>query len=365
MLGRLYTKANESFGRHGIVWATLFYGLPFLSVGAAATWAASALSWYWHWFRWLGVIYAVLFSWTLLTLLIICVRALLWQGRSRHRSIPRPVAEGGTTEAPILSPSQENLLALLAKYQRQYTTHKLIISGSKGTLHFDGQPERGKDVHLFIEMFGSDSPESSLKFEILMDSMPAAFVTRIPESRLDSPFVVALTEAGLRYLRDRNFHAAIPPLTSPPRIDICFEKRAPYEVSDISHQHVLSMVRIGLKNSGGQSLPNCKVYIERMSPEPAYPGGFPLLLAGSGFTLRHDGPETLVDVASHWSHVGKYKFNVPISGNFSDSIIYIDDMDSRTMVIKVEAGEYVRSATFKIWTDSEKALHLEFVSYTA
>jgi hypothetical protein len=148
---------------------------------------------------------------------------------------------------------------------------------------------------------------------------------------------------------------------SPPKIEICFDKGAPYEVSNVDHHHVLSTVSIGLKNSGSP-LPNCKVFIEKISPEPPLAGGLPILLEGGGFTLRNDEPEKVIDVAAHWDHVDKYRFNAP-HGHFAETFNYIDDKELRTIVIKVEASGYQRSASFRIWTDNARALHLEYIGY--
>jgi hypothetical protein len=45
--------------------------------------------------------------------------------------------------------------------------------------------------------------------------------------------------------------------TAPPsgKIEICCKPGAPYEVSEISHGHILSTVRVGLKNSGERVVP--------------------------------------------------------------------------------------------------------------
>jgi hypothetical protein len=93
-------------------------------------------------------------------------------------------------------------------------------------------------------------------------------------------------------------------LTSPaaaPKIEICFEKGAPYEVNEVSNGNLKSTVRVGLKNSGGGPLSNCKVYIEKVVPEVPLSGGLPILLEGAGFVLRHDEPEKFVDIAIRWS----------------------------------------------------------------
>jgi hypothetical protein len=148
-----------------------------------------------------------------------------------------------------------------------------------------------------------------------------------------------------------------------PLIDILAEKRAPYSFSDIQHGHVLSTIRIGIKNSGGGAASNCKVYIEKISPEPPLPGGLPILLDGSGFIVRHDDPEKLIDVATHWDHVDKFRFNAPYAGGFAETLAYIQDDIPRTIVIKITASECHRSASFKVWTDDKRALQLEFISY--
>jgi hypothetical protein len=151
----------------------------------------------------------------------------------------------------------------------------------------------------------------------------------------------------------------------PPKIEICFENRAPYEVVDVQHHHILSTVRIGIKNAGGSAFSNCNVYIEKILPEPSPPirGGLPILLEDKGFMVRPDDPEKFVDVAAHWDHVGHYRFSAPIGGAFAEALNYIDDNISLTIVIKVVAIECQRSATFKLRTDPNRSLHLEYIGY--
>lgn len=152
--------------------------------------------------------------------------------------------------------------------------------------------------------------------------------------------------------------------STPPQIEIRFEKRAPYEVSDIQQSRVLSTTRIGIKNSGGGALSNCRVYIEKISPEPSIVGGLPVLLNGAGFMVRHDDPEQLIDIATHWNHVQKFRFNAP-GGHWAETLNYIDDSIERTIVIRIQATEGERRATFRLWTDEKKAIHLEFVGYAS
>lgn len=149
----------------------------------------------------------------------------------------------------------------------------------------------------------------------------------------------------------------------PPQIDIRFEKRAPYESSNAEHHHVKSTVRIGLKNSGGGSLSNCKVYIEKIVPEPPLPGGLPILLNIEPFLLRHDDPERLIDIASQWDHVDQFRFSAPIGGSFAETLSSIPSHPQRTIVIRIVASESERRATFRLRVDDTKTIHLEFISY--
>lgn len=151
----------------------------------------------------------------------------------------------------------------------------------------------------------------------------------------------------------------------PPQIEIHFEKRAPYEASSIENRHVLSAVRIGIKNAGGGALSNCRASIEKIAPEA--PISLPMRLRGEGFRLRHDDTEELVTIAERYDHVDKYRFAVPLMGGFWDSasIGYLDAATVRTIVVKILATECERSATFKIWSDESKAVHLEFLGYVS
>ncbi|MGH6671469.1 MAG: hypothetical protein ACRECV_05770, partial [Xanthobacteraceae bacterium] len=143
-------------------------------------------------------------------------------------------------------------------------------------------------------------------------------------------------------------------------IDILFEPR--YQTSEISHGHGLSTVRIGLK-AQGKTFSNCRVYIEKIAPEPPLPGGAPpLLLQGNAPMLRPDDPETIIDVAYKWHHVGKYRFSTPLPP-MDSHLLDIDDDPPRLIEIKVAArsdtDEFQKIALFRIRVDELKRLHLE------
>lgn len=150
-----------------------------------------------------------------------------------------------------------------------------------------------------------------------------------------------------------------------PQIQIHHRPVAPYEVSEIQHHHVLSTVRIGLTNPGSRTLSNCKVYVEKIVPEPPLPGGLPILLDGANFTLRHDDPEKFIDVATHWDHIDKFRFSAPLGSVFAEALGYIDSEKERKIMIKVVAAECQRSASFRIWTDNTKTMHLKFIGYVS
>lgn len=103
----------------------------------------------------------------------------------------------------VLTPPQEQLLALVASYQRQYATNKLIISRKDGRLYFDGDPKKGEDVSLIRDLFGTVDTLKQREFVELIESLPPEYLRSFPEMRWDSPFGVAITELGSRYLRDR------------------------------------------------------------------------------------------------------------------------------------------------------------------
>ncbi len=148
-----------------------------------------------------------------------------------------------------------------------------------------------------------------------------------------------------------------------PKIEIVTGPAAPYQVTQVQGGRVLSTVRVGIRNAGGKTLSNCKVYVEKLSPPLALPGGDTQLLELSAFHLRHDDPEKLMDIAAHWDHVDKFKFSTPPHGGFFEAGNYIEDGVKRTFAVRVSATECERSALFEMWSDDSKRLHLSFVNY--
>jgi hypothetical protein len=101
---------------------------------------------------------------------------------------------------PVITPVQEKLLGLIAKYQGQFAANKLVI-GRSGNLTFDGQRDKGKDINLIVDLYGANSPAAQQNFVDLMHNIPLEYLRYISEMRWNSPFVVSLTDRGMRYLR--------------------------------------------------------------------------------------------------------------------------------------------------------------------
>jgi hypothetical protein len=172
---------------------------------------------------------------------------------------------------------------------------------------------------------------------------------------------IGLVALGIYHVASSRFSRQNKPLpsTTSPKLDVRFEPWAPYQTAEISHGHTLSTVRIGLVSSDGLTITNCKVYVEKIAPELPMVGGLPILLSDQNFRIRHDDPETLVDIASHWDHMDKFRFKSP-HGGFAETLNYIDDKQSRTIELRIKGQpEYEKSVTFRLWTDENRKLHME------
>ena len=164
-------------------------------------------------------------------------------------------------------------------------------------------------------------------------------------------------------LRNRAEQVAATAAKGPGAIEICFKAGAPYEVSEIVESVVKSTVAIGIRNSGGRPISNCKVYIESISPPPRHGRKGPIILSDSGFLLNPSSPEKIVEIATHWDHFGPmYRFSEPHLGGFSGPQSLMDTEVKRTIVVKVVASECQKSAMFHVWLDESDRLRLRLVA---
>ncbi|ACC75815.1 DUF4062 domain-containing protein [Paraburkholderia phymatum] len=136
-----------------------------------------------------------------------------------------------------------------------------------------------------------------------------------------------------------------------------------YHSNEIQSGHMLSTVRVGIRNAGGKTLSNCKVYVEQISPPPDIPSADSKLLDTGAFQLRHDDPERLVDIAAHWDHLDKFRFCAPLPGGMFGDPFDLNDKGRRTFAVRVRATECERSAMFELATDDSKRLSLTFLRY--
>ncbi len=96
-----------------------------------------------------------------------------------------------------LSDKQFKLLGEIAKLQARHKENKAII-GKDGEVYDDEQRKLlGVNVIKFV--FETDTPRIyQTKFEDLVMSIPSRYMYVIPEARFDSPFVLRVTEQGLK-----------------------------------------------------------------------------------------------------------------------------------------------------------------------
>lgn len=122
------------------------------------------------------------------------------QDASRTRPVEVKIAGA---KPPILSPPQERLLELLVQYQKRFAATKLVVGRKTGRLHFDNEPQKGTGISLIKELYASEDSQRAAEFERLMESMPSEYVRLLGEMRFDNPFVVSVTDEGMRYIRSK------------------------------------------------------------------------------------------------------------------------------------------------------------------
>jgi hypothetical protein len=104
----------------------------------------------------------------------------------------------------LLTAPQERLLALLFQRQREFASSKIVINRN-GQIHFD-DPELAKTnkVNFLADLYRSKEGDyaKASEFTALVESLPTDYVRFHAEARWDNPFVLSVTEAGVKYLRD-------------------------------------------------------------------------------------------------------------------------------------------------------------------
>ena len=109
-----------------------------------------------------------------------------------------------STISRILKPQEEKLLSIIYKYQKDLGLKKLIIHRTGGTLYFDEEEKREKyKINIIGEVFDTISVSKihASEFENLVLDIPREYLQRIPEARLDDPYVLRITEKGIEYIK--------------------------------------------------------------------------------------------------------------------------------------------------------------------
>jgi len=102
-----------------------------------------------------------------------------------------------------LDPEPLRLLRLLYQLQTHNNLQKLVI-GRDGVMRADTNGI-ASDINVITELFSIPVADTtSVKaFEALMMKIPLTYLRSIPETRLDSPYVVSVTPEGIAYLRSK------------------------------------------------------------------------------------------------------------------------------------------------------------------
>jgi len=203
------------------------------------------------------------------------------------------------------------------------------------------------------------------KFEIGLGILIAAVPVALPRVWFDSPlwadmacivtglFLIAHGSSGKK--RNAGANRKEPLRLNIPEMEIVLHEGFPYEATGESQGKTVSTVRIGIKNWGDTDLTGCRVYIDAIDPMPDA-CETPIML-NAGVDLPCDFPEILVDIATQQEDMNQYRF---ASGEASNSL---DDATPRTIIVKIEAEECHRAASFRIWTDEQKHMHIRLVSH--
>jgi hypothetical protein len=99
-----------------------------------------------------------------------------------------------------LNAEERRLLALLARYQKDFSLEYLIVLRTSGQLAFDDEKYDRSDYNLVRDFYGGIDESKAKQFDELLWNLPEEFVTIKHEPRYGNPFIVSVTPEGLDYL---------------------------------------------------------------------------------------------------------------------------------------------------------------------
>ncbi|MGH7290701.1 MAG: hypothetical protein ACREJT_05800, partial [Myxococcota bacterium] len=130
-------------------------------------------------------------------------RRLSAMGWPAARLLTRQELDRIALRARHLAEPEQRLLRLIADCRQRYKVDKLVLrrdGSSISAVYGNGQTVPVPDLCPRAEAF-PDASDAAADFEALVTGIPAGYLAALPERRPGNPFVLRLTETGLRYLR--------------------------------------------------------------------------------------------------------------------------------------------------------------------
>jgi hypothetical protein len=117
----------------------------------------------------------------------------------KEERLSAQLAEIEKKELP-LNFKQLRMLEYINAYQNKTNLTKVVIT--KEGFIFDDEKGQNTNINIIFEVLHLDQnkKEAQKEFENTLLSIPEKLLRMIPETRLGSPFVVAITEEGIVYL---------------------------------------------------------------------------------------------------------------------------------------------------------------------
>lgn len=132
-------------------------------------------------------------------------RRLSPMGWPAARILTRQELDRMTSRARPLSEPEQRLLRLVADCRQRFKVDKVVVrrdGSGMGAVYGNGQTVPVPDVCPRLETLPELADDvAAARFEALVAGIPEEYVTALSERRIGNPFVLRLTETGLRYLR--------------------------------------------------------------------------------------------------------------------------------------------------------------------
>jgi len=132
-------------------------------------------------------------------------RRLSAMGWPAARLLTRQELDRLARRARHLAEPEQRLLRLIADCRQRYKVDKIMLrrdGSAMGAVFGNGQTVPVADVCPLDELFpGQPDSGAAARFEALVAGIPDDYLVALPERRLGNPFVLRLTDTGLRYLR--------------------------------------------------------------------------------------------------------------------------------------------------------------------